>query len=109
MSATVTEIAREEIIDLLIIVSIAESGPVLLPLARACRRRGLHWTCFFTNDGVRVLEDPAIVEAIKYADAPIACEHSWTRYAGDRTCPITLGSQTDNSAVVARARKVIGL
>jgi len=109
MSATVTEIPREEIIDLLIIVSTAESGPVLLPLARACRRRDLHWTCFFTNDGVRVLEAPAIVEAIKHADAPIACEHSWARYTEGGDCPIALGSQTDNSAVVARARKVIGL
>jgi hypothetical protein len=109
MSATASETSREEPLDLLIIVSTPEAGSALLPLARACRRRGLRWTCFFTNDGVRTLEDADIVKAINYAEAPVACEHSWARHLGDAPCPIALGSQTDNSAVVGRAAKVIGL
>jgi hypothetical protein len=96
-------------LDLLLIISTPDSGRVLRPLAGACGRRGLRWSCFFTNDGVRVLEDPAIVHAIRCADNPIACEHSWARCEGETPCPIALGSQTNNSALVGRAAKVIGL
>jgi hypothetical protein len=39
----------------------------------------------------------------------IACEHSWARFAGSEPCPVALGSQTDNSTLVGRAAKVIGL
>jgi hypothetical protein len=96
-------------IDLLIIVSTADSGKVLMPLAGACRRRGLRWSCFFTNDGVRVLDEPELMRALSCAEESIACEHSWERLAGNTICPITLGSQTGNSALVGRASKIIGL
>lgn len=96
-------------LDLLLIISTPDSARVLKPLAGACQRRGLHWSCFFTNDGVRVLKDPAMVHAIRCADDLIACEHSWARFEGDTPCPVTLGSQTNNSALVGRASKVIGL
>ena len=96
-------------LDLLLIISTPDSARVLLPLAGACQRRGLRWSCFFTNDGVRVLEDPAMVHSIRCADDLIACEHSWARFEGGTPCPVTLGSQTNNSALVGRAAKVIGL
>jgi hypothetical protein len=79
------------------------------PLTGACRRRGLRWGCFFTNDGVRVLEDPELGRAMACAAEAIACEHSWARFAGSEPCPVALGSQTDNSTLVGRAGKVIGL
>lgn len=104
-----SEIAKQDGIDLLIIVSTPGAVKVFLPLAGACKRRGLRWTCFFTNDGVRVLEDANALRAIRWADDPIACEHSWARFEGEAACPIELGSQTDNSALVGRAGKVIGL
>lgn len=100
---------RPTAIDLLVIVSTPESARLLLPLAGACRRRGLRWTCFFTNDGIRVLTDPAVAQAILCAEDPVACAHSWARCRGEAPCPIRLGSQTDSSALVARAEKVIGL
>lgn len=100
---------KEGPLDLLIIVSTPESGRVLRPLAGACQRRGLSWSCFFTNDGVRVLEDPAMVHAIRCADELIACEQSWARFEGEVRCPVSLGSQTNNSALVSRAAKIIGL
>ncbi len=100
---------EEKPLDLLLIISTPDSGRVLLPLAGACQRKGLRWSCFFTNDGVRILENPAMVHAIRCADDLIACEHSWARFEGETPCPITLGSQTNNSALVSRAEKVIGL
>jgi hypothetical protein len=103
------ETAQQQDIDLLIIVSTAQAAGVLVPLAAACRRRGLRWTCFFTNEGVSLLQDAAVIKAIKYAEEPIACEHSWARCAGEAPCPITLGSQTNNSALVGHAGKVISL
>ena len=96
-------------IDLLIIVSTVESGKALKPLAGSCRRRGLRWACFFTNDGVRVLDEPDVVRALGCAEESIACEQSWERFSQGASCPVTLGSQTSNSALVGRANKIIGL
>jgi hypothetical protein len=95
--------------DVLFIVSTPESGRLLAPLAAACRRRGASWGCFFTNDGVAVLNDPAVAAVITCADSAVACEHSWERFQGDAACPVTLGSQTNNSAMLGQAARVIGL
>ncbi|ESQ16174.1 MAG: hypothetical protein N838_09735 [Thiohalocapsa sp. PB-PSB1] len=103
------EHGQEPELDLLMIVSTTEADSVLLPLAGACARRGLRWTCFFSGDGVQVLDNPAVVQMIGDADQPVACEHSWAGRMGAKSCPITLGSQTDNSALVGRASTVIGL
>lgn len=95
--------------DVLFVISTPDAGRVLAPLAAACRRRGASWACFFTSDGVLAINDAASGEAIAHAAESVACEHSWERYQGDQACPVTLGSQTDNSAMVGRAAKVIGL
>lgn len=93
----------------LFIVSTPDAGRLLAPLTAACRRRGTSWSCFFTSDGVRVLADDLSHDAVRHADQAVACEHSWERYQGDARCPVTLGSQTNNSAMVSEANKVIGL
>ena len=95
--------------DVLFIVSTPEAGRLLAPLTAACRRRGASWSCFFTNDGVLALNDATTTGAVAHADSAVACEHSWERYQGEASCPVTLGSQTNNSAMLGQAGKVIGL
>lgn len=81
---------------------------ILLPLAQACRRRGHPFAAFFTHEGVRGLADPDVVSALQDARA-VVCEESWRRYAAHTPCPVELGSQTINSALVAEARRVVSL
>ena len=38
-----------------------------------------------------------------------ACEVSWERYMGDQSCPVEIGSQTNNSAMVGDADKIVSL
>lgn len=78
-------------------------------LARACERAGIIWGCFVTNDGVRVLADPAFVQALRSASRAVACEHSWRHYMGEMPCTVKLGSQTVNSELVAEARRTVSL
>lgn len=95
--------------NVLFIVSTLEGGRLLAPMAAACHRRGSAWACFFTNDGIAALADPAVNKVLQCADSAVACEHSWARFHGEADCPVTLGSQTNNSAMVGQARHVIGL
>ncbi|PLY12661.1 MAG: hypothetical protein C0631_16405 [Sedimenticola sp.] len=93
--------------NLLFIVSTPEAGRVLIPLAAACRRKGTDWNCFFTNDGVRSLSNPQVVQAIRCARRSVVCEHSWSRYMGESDCPTELGSQTQNSIMVSEADRIL--
>lgn len=95
--------------DVLFIVSTPEGARILAPLAAACRRRGASWACFFTNDGVTAIDDPAVKGVLQCANSAVACEYSWERFRGDTPCPVKLGSQTDNSSMVGQAARVIGL
>jgi hypothetical protein len=95
--------------EILLHIATADGAPVAAGLARACERAGISWSCFLTNDGVRVLADPAFAAALRSAARAEACEHSWKRYMGAAPCSIALGSQTSNSALMAEARHVISL
>lgn len=95
--------------DVLIIVSRPESGPILAALMRACQRRGVNWSCFFTNTGVMTLVDSRVMTILGCAVRAVACEYSWQRYMGDAGCPVELGSQTNNSGLAAEAVKIISL
>lgn len=95
--------------DLMMVVSAAQSARYVRPLARACARRGIEWGCFFTNDGVTVLEEPDVVAALADAAQVFVCEASWQRYGGERACPMALGSQTQHSAMIADAARVVSL
>jgi hypothetical protein len=94
--------------DLLIVVSSREAAPILEPMARACGRAGVDWGAFFTHDGVTVLGDTAIVEALQAARVSVVCGESWAQHAGGE-CPVRLGSQTDHSALVGEAARVVSL
>lgn len=96
-------------LDLLLVVSTDRGAGVLVPLAGASRRRGKALGCFLTNDGVKLLADASVRSALQGARAAVACEYSWARFMGDARCPVELGSQTDHSALVARAARVVAL
>lgn len=93
--------------DVLIHVSSRDSAPLVAGLAAACARARLDWCCFFTNDGVRVLDDAAVARAVANAARAVACEKSWEEHKGGAPCPVELGSQTINSALMAEAAKVV--
>jgi len=96
-------------IDLLIIVSNPDAGAIITPLARACRHAGIKWAAFFTNDGVTTLDDESLVKELKYNDKLAVCQESWELHMNDKLCPLTLGSQTTNSAWVSQSDRVLSL
>ncbi len=93
--------------EILFVVSTDRGGQILAPLAHACIRKGIAWGCFFTNDGVRLLADSGIRSLMGVANQAIACEHSWQRFMAGESCPVELGSQTNHSALLATAARVI--
>jgi hypothetical protein len=97
------------LMDILFHVSTEAGGRLLLPLALACRRAGSDFGAFFTHEGVRGLRYEALPSALIGAQRAVVCEESWHRYCGDLSCPMELGSQTDNSALVGQARRVVSL
>jgi hypothetical protein len=84
-------------------------GRIGAALARACARAGVAWSCFLTNDGVCALADPALAAALTRATRALVCADSWHRYMNEAPCPVELGSQVDNSALMGEARRVISL
>lgn len=95
--------------DMLIVVSTDRGAQVAASLAKACVRRGTSWACFFTNDGVKALGTQEVAELVSTAHAAIACEHSWHRFMEETACPVELGSQTNHSALVAQAARIVTL
>ncbi len=95
--------------DVMYVISSRNVAPVLLPLMRASKRRGVNWGCFFTDQGVEVLDDQRVRDLLACASKAVACEFSWERYRHGETCPVETGSQTNNSAMVADARHVVSL
>jgi len=95
--------------DLLIIISNPNSGTMVTPIAAACGRAGISWSAFFTNDGVATLGDRSLVKALGSASEAIACQESWNEHMANNECPITLGSQTNNSTLMGVARRVLSL
>jgi len=95
--------------DLLLLVTHPQAGVITESLARACNRAGIEWAVFFTNDAVELLADPGLFSAVSQGGRVIACQDSWNRYMPGRDCPVDLGSQTNNSELVAQARRVVSL
>jgi hypothetical protein len=95
--------------DLLIIVSNPDASPIITPLVEACGRAGIKWATFFTNDGVTTLDNDNLVKALQSADDAAVCQESWDLHMNGKKCPIALGSQTTNSALVSQSDKVLSL
>ena len=81
---------------------------LLLPLALACRRGGHVFGVFFTHDGVRGLLS-ADLQAALHETRSVVCKESWHRFCDGEICPVKLGSQTMNSAMMSEARRVVSL
>ena len=86
-----------------------KAAEVLVPLAGACSRNSIPWACFFTGNGVKNLSREDVNEIITGAVKAVACEASWELYMGDDICPIEIGSQTNNSALVGETDKVVSI
>jgi hypothetical protein len=99
----------DEPVKFLFLVTTPHAARILVPLARACRRQGVQWSCFLTHDGVRVLERDEVRTIIPDASRAVACEYSWERFMGAQACPVELGSQTDHSIMVGEAARVVSL
>jgi len=69
----------------------------------------IQWACFLTNDGVKLLEVQSIQKALSAADTLIVCKHAWNLHLPGKECPAEFGSQSDNSHLMGRCRKVISL
>lgn len=95
--------------QLLIVVSTPQAGPILVGLIEACRRRGAECGVFFTNDGVKSLGDAAVRTVMRWADRAVVCENSWDRHMEGQNCPVERGSQTDNSLMAGHASKIVSL
>ena len=90
-------------------VSTGDAAKVLMPLARACDRNAVTWSCFFTGNGVKTLSRDDVLETLAGAEKATTCEVSWERHMGDQPCPVEIGSQTNNSAMIGEIDKVISL
>jgi hypothetical protein len=95
--------------NLLFHVSTAAGGALLAPLAAAAMRAGASFAAFFTHEGVAGLRDPTLVAALAPAARAVVCEESWHRYCPGLDCPVELGSQTINSALMGEAERVVSL
>ncbi|MBA3903034.1 MAG: hypothetical protein C0522_05060 [Rhodocyclaceae bacterium] len=95
--------------EILFHVTTAAGARLLPPLARACGRAGRSFGCFFTHDGVAGLRDAALSAALAGASRAVVCEESWHRFCADAPCPVELGSQTINSALMGESARVVSL
>jgi hypothetical protein len=95
--------------NILFEVTSRDAAKILLPLARACDRNAVAWSCFFTGDGVKNLALDDVRATLAGAVKAAACEVSWEHHMGDQSCPVEIGSQTNNSAMVGDTDKIISL
>ena len=95
--------------DVLVIVTTRSAGSVLIPLGEALGRRRVCWGAFFTNDGVETLQDEKVVGALASGERAVVCQESWNLHLPGVECPVELGSQTNNSALVAAAERIVSL
>ncbi len=95
--------------NILFMVSTPEASHILYQMARACQRKGVSWGVFFTNDGVRALDQESVKDILNCAYKAFVCEHSWQREMQDSPCPVELGSQTQNSMMAGEAEHIISL
>lgn len=95
--------------NILFHVTTAGGGTLLAPLSRAAARKQASIAAFFTHEGVLGLKDPSLLDALAGAERTVVCEESWHRFCPGLDCPVELGSQTANSALMAEADKVVAL
>jgi len=94
---------------ILIVIGNPDAVEALIGLASTCSRRDQPFLCFFTGDGVKILQNPEVLSAISKTERAVVCEYSWAKYFPDQQSPIEQGSQTDHSAMVSIVNQVVSL
>ena len=94
---------------ILFVISNPKTTDVLKGISEACTRAEQEYLCFFTGDGVMLLQDEKIISAIQSAERKVACEHSWEKHFSTQELPIEQGSQTDHSAMISMVDRVVSL
>ena len=94
--------------EILFLVSRAESAPTLRALLRACARRRVPCGCFLTGPAAALAHDPETETALRACARAVVCEYSWERFGRGQSL-VSLGSQTDSSAMAAQARRIVSL
>lgn len=95
--------------NILFVVAHPDAAHALVGLADACGRADVHYSCFFTGDGVRLLQDGGVLSIAAAAGRAVVCEYSWARHFSQQEPPIEQGSQTDHSAMIGDAERVVSL
>lgn len=96
--------------DVMVHLTTRDSGVIALALMHALERAGTSWECFVTNDGAELLKNGDIIAAMNVGNRAVVCEKSWDKLDNKpANCPIELGSQTINSAMMANAARVVSL
>ncbi len=94
--------------EILFLVSRAESESLLCALLRACARRHIPCGCFLTGPAAALASRAQVEIDLRACVGVAVCEYSWERF-GRGPCLVTPGSQTDNSAMAASARRIVSL
>ena len=94
---------------ILFVISNPKTSEVLKGISEACSRAKQEYLCFFTGDGVQLLQDEKIISVIQTAERNVACEHSWEKHFSTQELPIEKGSQTDHSGMIAMVDRVVSL
>jgi len=96
-------------VNILIVVSHPDAINALTGLTAACLRQQHSYTCFFTGDGVTLLQNQQVVNVTADAKKAVVCEYSWERHFKPSPSVVEKGSQTDLSAMMCTADKVVSL
>ena len=94
---------------ILLVISNPKTADILQGISESCSRAKQEYLCFFTGDGVKLLQDDEIIAAIQTAERNVACEHSWEKHFSSQQLPIEKGSQTDHSGMIAMVDRVVSL
>ena len=94
---------------ILFVVTRPDGGRILTNLLRACSRVNQEASCFFTNDGISVLDDPVVLNTVQDAKEAFVCLESWHNFKGDIESPVEEGSQTQHSRLIAEASTIVSL
>lgn len=96
-------------LELLLVVSRPESGPIVLPLLNAAIRRRVKVAVFLTNEGSRLAVEPWLGALAKQCESVVVCTESLNSWADESHSVVTLGSQTDHSQLAAVATRIVTL
>lgn len=96
-------------VELLLVVSRAESDTIVLPLLNAAIRQGVTAAVFLTSEGSRLAVEPWFGALAEKCHSAIVCAESLNGWTDESRSLVTLGSQTDHSRLAAQAARIVSL